>query len=253
MEESTDDLRKKLSAVSSCLREAVQIIENYSRQQFLLTESKRRENRRLEAENVNLHEQIEKLDKQIKVTETKCQDEISKLKLHIEQQRKEIDKLKDIHLQEQKLNANAKRLIPNQDDNTIKRKLQSYDRMELKLKETENKLRFTEIELDETKKRLSKSMGDLPIDNSPKIAHFSDKNRPTKLAERYKELYDNQWTNAYETVIKKYNEEKTIGVLINILMDTFTFCKKEAKIQTKEIQYTITQKLVKNAQLCWKA
>ncbi|XP_045206667.1 uncharacterized protein LOC123558887 [Mercenaria mercenaria] len=207
----------------------------------IITGSDRSENRKLKSINVDLQEKNERLDKQIKVTETKCQDEISKLKLHIEQQRKEIDKLKNVHLQEQMLNA--KRLIPNQDDNTIKRKLQSYDRMELKLKETENKLRLTEIELDETKTRLSRSMGEKLTDNNPNIADLSDKNRPTKLGERYKELYDNQWTEAFETVYETYrNEEKTIGVLINILMDTITFCEKEAKTQTKEIQYTITQK-----------
>lgn len=35
-------------------------------------------------------------------------------------------------------------------------------------------------------------------DNNPSIADLSDPNRPTKLAEKISELYDNQWTDAYE-------------------------------------------------------
>ena len=35
-------------------------------------------------------------------------------------------------------------------------------------------------------------------DNNPNVADLSDENRPTKLAERYSEIYDNQWTNAFE-------------------------------------------------------
>lgn len=41
-------------------------------------------------------------------------------------------------------------------------------------------------------------------DNNPDIADLSDNYRPTKIAERYQELYDNQWTDAFETVVKHY-------------------------------------------------
>lgn len=61
-------------------------------------------------------------------------------------------------------------------------------------------------------------MGDKLTDNNPNVADLSDKNRPVKLAERFGELYDNQWTDAYD-VIEKYfgTEERTLGELLNIL------------------------------------
>ena len=39
----------------------------------------------------------------------------------------------------------------------------------------------------------------MKTDNS-NIADLSDKNRPTKLAEAFNELYDNEWTDAFETL-----------------------------------------------------
>ena len=46
--------------------------------------------------------------------------------------------------------------------------------------------------------RLSKLTGDkLTLDN-PNITDLSDPNRPTKLVEMMAELYDNEWTGAFE-------------------------------------------------------
>ena len=62
-------------------------------------------------------------------------------------------------------------------------------------------------------------MGNQLSNNNPNITDLSDKNRPTKLGERYQELYDNQWTDAFE-LAEKYcgNEQETVGMLIKILM-----------------------------------
>ena len=59
-------------------------------------------------------------------------------------------------------------------------------------------------------------MGQKLTDNNPNIADLSDRNRPTKLAERYTELYDNQWTDAFE-IIYNNNDNETIGLLLHIL------------------------------------
>lgn len=70
-------------------------------------------------------------------------------------------------------------------------------------------------------------MGAKLTDNNPNIADLSDKNRPTKLAEKYQELYDNQWTDAFEITESIYKTEregsrnaetKAISILIKILM-----------------------------------
>lgn len=58
-------------------------------------------------------------------------------------------------------------------------------------------------------------MGQKLTDNNPNIADLSDKNRPTKLAERYSELYDNQWTDAFE-VLFSGDEKETVASLLRL-------------------------------------
>lgn len=57
-------------------------------------------------------------------------------------------------------------------------------------------------------------------DGNPNITDLSDiHNRPTKLAEQYSELYDNEWTDAYDVLnTKGMAEEKACRVLLE------TFC-----------------------------
>lgn len=60
-------------------------------------------------------------------------------------------------------------------------------------------------------------MGQKLTDNNPNVADLSDTNRPTRLAERYTELYDNQWTDAFEA-IHGDEEEKTVLELKSFLV-----------------------------------
>lgn len=60
-------------------------------------------------------------------------------------------------------------------------------------------------------------MGQKLTDNNPNVADLSDVNRPTKLAEKYTELYDNQWTDAFEK-INNGDDCKTIEFLKFILL-----------------------------------
>jgi len=48
-------------------------------------------------------------------------------------------------------------------------------------------------------------MGQKLTDNNPNVADLSDLNRPTKLGERYTELYDNQWTDAFDVLATNTN------------------------------------------------
>jgi cell division protein FtsL len=66
--------------------------------------------------------------------------------------------------------------------------------------------------------RLSKVAGAKLTQGNAAITDLSDTNRPTKLAEKFSELYDNQWTDAYEELDSTFNnEEETIQVLLKIL------------------------------------
>ena len=55
--------------------------------------------------------------------------------------------------------------------------------------------------------------------DNPNIADLSDSNRPTKLAESFSELYDNDWTNAYEELQRRKNmpDIEIVNSLLEIL------------------------------------
>ena len=57
--------------------------------------------------------------------------------------------------------------------------------------------------------------------NNPDIADLSDPNRPTKIAEKFSELYDNEWTEAFEELSKKSRKEEEC---IEILLVVVTVC-----------------------------
>lgn len=66
--------------------------------------------------------------------------------------------------------------------------------------------------------RLSKVAGAKLTQGNAAITDLSDTNRPTKLAEKFSELYDNQWTDAFEELDNTFNnEEETIQALLKIL------------------------------------
>ena len=52
------------------------------------------------------------------------------------------------------------------------------------------------------------------------MADLSDKNRPTKIGEKFGELYDEEWSDAFDAFNTqlKYAEEKCLQVLLRILM-----------------------------------
>ena len=66
--------------------------------------------------------------------------------------------------------------------------------------------------------RLSALAGSKLTDGNANIADLSDENRPTKLSERYSELYDNEWTEAftYFSTEKKMKEEEVCSILVHV-------------------------------------
>ncbi|XP_060566226.1 uncharacterized protein LOC132725156 isoform X2 [Ruditapes philippinarum] len=80
-----------------------------------------------------------------------------------------------------------------------------------------------QTEKDELLNRLSKVAGANLTDNNPNIADLSDPNRATKLAEQFSELYDNEWTDAFED-LKITDEKECIAFLLNILVESYKMC-----------------------------
>lgn len=65
--------------------------------------------------------------------------------------------------------------------------------------------------------RLSMMASDRLTDNNPNIANLGDKNRPTNLADKFSELYSNEWTNALESLEKDYKTESETANIKTLL------------------------------------
>ncbi|XP_053400219.1 uncharacterized protein LOC128557204 [Mercenaria mercenaria] len=88
--------------------------------------------------------------------------------------------------------------------------------------------------------RLSKMAGDRLIRDNPAIADLSDPNRPTKIGEMYSEIYDNEWTDAFEALRDSgYQEEDVIETLRLTLMNVFQFCSRKAESLLKKTEEAV--------------
>lgn len=58
-------------------------------------------------------------------------------------------------------------------------------------------------------------MSEKLTENNPDIADLSDMNRPTKIAERFTELYLNEWTEAL-TTLETPSEVSGIKILLKV-------------------------------------
>ena len=66
--------------------------------------------------------------------------------------------------------------------------------------------------------RLSQVTGDKLKTDNPNVTDLSDPNRPTKLGEMISELYDNEWTDAFEGLQRNGRTDRGS---IRILLETF--------------------------------
>ncbi|XP_062586473.1 uncharacterized protein LOC134248061 isoform X2 [Saccostrea cucullata] len=99
------------------------------------------------------------------------------------------------------------------------------------------------FDLLESLRRLSQVAGLKVYDNNPSIQDLSDTKRPMKLAEAFGELYDNEWTNALEELLKQnVSERQAIDQLRNILKNVFETCQSSAMDQRRNF--------IKDASFC---
>ena len=56
-------------------------------------------------------------------------------------------------------------------------------------------------------------------EKTPMLVDLSDTNRPTNLADRFSELYDNEWTQALEDLntVRREDEVGNVNLLADIL------------------------------------
>ncbi|XP_052791932.1 uncharacterized protein LOC128226078 [Mya arenaria] len=85
--------------------------------------------------------------------------------------------------------------------------------------------------------RLSKLAGEKLTRDNPDIADLSDRNRPTRLGEMFNELYDNEWTDAFEELVASgYDDREAVDTLQMALMKVFQFCEKKASLLVKQTE-----------------
>jgi hypothetical protein len=68
--------------------------------------------------------------------------------------------------------------------------------------------------------RLSKLAGNKMTEGNPNIANLGDPNRPTKVAEIYSEIYENEWTDALDFCNKKLGKENSEDDVLQALSKT---------------------------------
>ncbi|XP_048774224.1 trichohyalin-like isoform X2 [Ostrea edulis] len=115
--------------------------------------------------------------------------------------------------------------------NREKRLLQKVEKYEEENRELEKRLQ--EKEHAELTERASQNM----LSKNPNVTDLSDPNRPLKIAEKYSELYDNQWTSAMENLeALGINEENGIKILLDTITLIYEKCQSYEKDQLEQIQ-----------------
>ncbi|XP_053399413.1 golgin subfamily A member 6-like protein 22 isoform X3 [Mercenaria mercenaria] len=100
-------------------------------------------------------------------------------------------------------------------------------------------------QLHETRNRLSALAGHKMTADNPNIADLSDAYRPTNIAEQFREVYDNEWTHAYEELDIQNPEEETkiIDTLVTILKNIEVFCMDVSSQQFDTLKAAIVNEV----------
>ncbi|XP_045205556.2 uncharacterized protein LOC123557874 isoform X2 [Mercenaria mercenaria] len=138
------------------------------------------------------------------------------------------DKIKEL---QQKLSVYARDL---EDERAARVKATSYiDHLKQQLEEVKTEKNALQM-------RLSKMAGDRLVRNNPAIADLSDPNRPTKIGEMYSEMYDNEWTDAFEALSNAgYSDQDAIETLRLTLLNVFQFCSRKAESLLKKTEEAV--------------
>ena len=127
--------------------------------------------------------------------------------------------------------------ITSKDDAIYKESKKRYVQLKSKTHITTKKQDSTAINKEiaafsqELNTKLTDIMGRKLLDGNPNITDLSDANRPTKIAEKWVELYDNTWTDAMEdceaqgskldNASKEENEVKAVKNLHDFIENTY--------------------------------
>lgn len=125
-----------------------------------------------------------------------------------------------------------KRRYTGQDAKASDRQKAEHDRIIKYYQDREQKLQKDLNEAIKAKEnalnRLSEIQSRLLKHNNPEITDLSDENRPTILGTKFKELYEDEWTDAFEFLTEqrkeRLNDENTVRMLYAMLKHCNEFC-----------------------------
>ncbi|XP_053399109.1 uncharacterized protein LOC123558279 [Mercenaria mercenaria] len=87
-----------------------------------------------------------------------------------------------------------------------------------------------EDEKQDALRRLSEVISVRLRDNNPNIVDLNDQCRPTKLAEMFSELYDNEWTSAFAVLEGPVGDKSAIKILLDTVMQAYEFCEEKVAV-----------------------
>ncbi|VDI48721.1 Hypothetical predicted protein [Mytilus galloprovincialis] len=182
------------------------------------------ENQKLLEDNEKMKTDIERYTSKKPTQEIKkLIYEIDALKKSLQNEEKEREKLKmtiqakekDIHLLNQKLQMQRPQTAP-----------LSYAK---EYKEMSKQVENLKAEKESLMQRLSMVAGRKMKDNNPSIADLSDPNRPERLVEQFREIYDNAWTDVLDhlTEHKDVTDAEAVKEIVNVLQAIHNQCKDQ--------------------------
>ncbi|XP_061188034.1 uncharacterized protein LOC133196111 [Saccostrea echinata] len=120
----------------------------------------------------------------------------------------------------------------------------------IKLMEENEKLRETVREqkqqTEELTTRLSRYASQQLTQGNPNIADLSDKNRPTKIGEKFSLVYDDQWSEAFEALkVGGKTEETVVTELARLVKECYKF-SDETKDKMRNELVKRTAEVIRN-------
>ncbi|XP_052722120.1 uncharacterized protein LOC128193003 isoform X2 [Crassostrea angulata] len=107
----------------------------------------------------------------------------------------------------------------------------------------QDQLRIKNSEIEDLTTRLSQAASRSLMHNNPNIADLSDKNRPTKIGERFEQLFDNEWSDAHEILKSTISEREIYIILIEVVKDVYKFCKNALQQQILNIKEKLEKQI----------
>ncbi|CAC5392363.1 KTN1 [Mytilus coruscus] len=143
-----------------------------------------------------------------------------------------------------------------QQQNNTENLMSTIKQLRLQISKFEEDLQSVKSEKDDLQTRLSSIAGEKLTKGNRSITDLGDPNRPMKIGEKYGELYDNEWTDAMDSVdsiqncfpgLKKTEQEEiVIHHLYRLLMCCYRECRNISMEQIQNIGRKVAEAICLN-------